>query len=111
MNFVKLCHVVSDDGYEYVEEVYFQENWLAAHVKQSLPEFFVDYTSEDVEMLMGDAILANAIPFTFCVDRDKPFEFYSMDEDAVLQFIDCVSEALNEKHPEASKAIDAAFEL
>lgn len=87
------------------------ENNLAAN-DMSLPDFLNSYTSEDVDALLGDAILQGGFLFSYHPDSDEPFDCMDDMKWKFRAFADLVAQMLqDEGFEEASKAIDATFEL
>lgn len=97
-----------------------KESWLRDFIKEDFGDesdavdcFLEEYTYDEMAQLEAAAILDGAVAFQDRFGYDGSFKFYgSLDENAVLAFIDYVSGCLNERgFAEASKYLDVTFSL
>lgn len=77
--------------------------------------FLSEFTSEEVDELVAYAMLKSddGVAFSYCADRDEPFEVFSISGwNAMAAFLDVLSGGLQEAgYQDASKYIDALFDL
>lgn len=74
-------------------------------------QFLGEYTSEDSNEIISDAILSGAVLFTCDPDKDAPFSFPCDDGWKYMAFADAISNILDESNQDASKAIDCLLSL
>lgn len=99
---------------ESVATVFCDSKWLTEWFpanEDNLFRFLTDYTSDESAGLIGEAILADAVLFVMEEADDEPFNFPQNNGWKYRAFADAISEWLDEKYPEASKALDAFLNL
>lgn len=74
-------------------------------------QFLDEYTSEDSNEIISEALLAGAVLFTCDPDEDEPFSFPCDDGWKYMAFADTISNILDESNQDASKAIDCLLSL
>lgn len=105
------------DGCEAIEAIAVSKKWLADYISddddaQDIQSFMENYTTEDTDQIVGQAILDNTIAFTFCEDRNPKIELYGDKNESAEVVIDYISQVLQDNgYENASKYIDAMFEL
>lgn len=108
-------NTLSDCGTEVQETVVLDGHWLETYLTVndiSLEEFQKEYTSEDVDALLGDAILQNGYLFSYHSDSDNLFECMEDEKWKFRAFADFIAQTLqDEGFEDASKAIDAMLGL
>ena len=105
------------DGCEAIETIAVSKKWLADYISddddtQDIQSFMENYTTEDTDQIVGQAILDNTIAFTLCEDRNPKIELYGDKNKSAEVVIDYISQVLQDNgYENASKYIDAMFEL
>ena len=105
------------DGCEAIETIAVSKKWLADYISddddaQDIQSFMENYTTEDTDQIVGQAILDNTIAFTFCEDRNPKIELYGDKNESAEVVVDYISQVLQDNgYENASKYIDAMFEL
>lgn len=98
---VFLTRCVAED-YESVEEtVAISKRWLENNIKETADEemsdletFLRNYTTDDVNEVLGMAILNNAVAFTYCDARKEAFEMYGAENWMAMAVVDFVASKL-----------------
>ena len=109
--------LLCDNGQEGQYTTYIDSDWLLNNCQEAfeeyggLFEFLNEYTSEDSNEIISDAILADAVLFIFDPDDDEPFKFRGEDSWKYKAFANALSDAFNEDNREVSKAIDCLLDL
>jgi len=104
-------------GCEAIETIAVSKKWLADYISddddtQDIQSFMENYTTEDTDQIVGQAILDNTIAFTLCEDRNPKIELYGDKNKSAEVVIDYISQVLQDNgYENASKYIDAMFEL
>lgn len=91
-----------DEDYESVEEtVAISKRWLENNIKETADEemsdletFLRNYTTDDVNEVLGMAILNNAVAFTYCDARKEAFEMYGTESWMAMAVVDFVASKL-----------------
>jgi len=91
-----------DEDYESVEEtVAISKRWLENNIKETADEetsdletFLRNYTTDDVNEVLGMAILNNAVAFTYCDARKEAFEMYGTENWMAMAVVDFVASKL-----------------
>ena len=91
-----------DEDYESVEEtVAISKRWLQNNIKETADEemsdletFLRNYTTDDVNEVLGMAILNNAVAFTYCDARKEAFEMYGTESWMAMAVVDFVASKL-----------------
>lgn len=91
-----------DENYESVEEtVAISKRWLENNIKETADEempdleaFLSNYTTDDVNEILGLAILNNAVAFTYCDARKEAFEMYGTENWMAMAVVDFVASKL-----------------
>lgn len=105
------------DGCEAIETIAVSKKWLADYISddddtQDIQSFMENYTTEDTDQIVGQAILDNTIAFTLCEDRNPKIELYGDKNKSAEVVVDYISQVLQDNgYENASKYIDAMFEL
>lgn len=105
------------DGCEAIETIAVSKKWLADYISDDddahdIQSFMENYTTEDTDQIVGQAILDNTIAFTLCEDRNPKIELYGDKNKSAEVVIDYISQVLQDNgYENASKYIDAMFEL
>lgn len=88
--------------HESVEEtVAISKRWLENNIKETVDEemsdletFLRNYTTDDVNEVLGMAILNNAVAFTYCDARKEAFEMYGTESWMAMAVVDFVASKL-----------------
>ena len=105
------------DGCEAIETIAVSKKWLADYISDDddahdIQSFMENYTTEDTDQIVGQAILDNTIAFTLCEDRNSKIELYGDKNKSAEVVVDYISQVLQDNgYENASKYIDAMFEL
>ena len=105
------------DGCEAIETIAVSKKWLADYISDDddahdIQSFMENYTTEDTDQIVGQAILDNTIAFTLCENRNPKIELYGDKNKSAEVVIDYISQVLQDNgYENASKHIDAMFEL
>lgn len=117
-NYIFLKHKIHVNIEEdYVETLAFNRTWLLKYLSdcgRDFDGFLKEYDSEDVDQMLGTALLDEAVAFGFCPNLEQSFRL--LDENASWRyeaFAEVLSQSLQDAKAdihdgeEASKYIDA----
>lgn len=109
--------LLCDNGQEGQYTAFIDSEWLLGNCQEAFEEyggfleFLNEYTSEDSNDIISNAILAHAVLFVYDPDEDEPFSFPNKNGWKYKAFADAISGIINETNIEAAKAIDCLLNL